>query len=43
MRIEKMQNILSTIEIPAPRAEAIELFEQYIIDTKVLNHLGEEI
>lgn len=43
MRIEKMQNILSTIGIPAPRAEAIELFEQYIIDTKVLNHLGEEI
>ena len=43
MRIEKMQNILSTIEIPAPRAEALELFEQYITDTKVLNHLGEEI
>ncbi len=43
MRIEKMQNILSTIGIPAPRAEAIELFEQYIVDAKVLNHLGEEI
>ncbi len=43
MRIEKMQNILSTIGIPAPRAEAIELFEQYITETKVLNHLGEEV
>jgi Na+-transporting NADH:ubiquinone oxidoreductase subunit C len=43
MRIEKMQNILSTIGISAPRGEAIELFEQYIKETKVLNHLGEEI
>jgi Na+-transporting NADH:ubiquinone oxidoreductase subunit C len=43
MRIEKMQNILSTIGISAPRGEAIELFEQYIKVSKVLNHLGEEI
>jgi Na+-transporting NADH:ubiquinone oxidoreductase subunit C len=43
MRIEKMQNILSTIEIKASRAEAIELFEKYITQAKVLNHLGEEI
>lgn len=43
MRIEKMQNILSTIGIPAPRSQAIELFEQYIKVAKVLNHLGEEI
>jgi Na+-transporting NADH:ubiquinone oxidoreductase subunit C len=43
MRIERMQNILSTIGITAPRNEAIALFEQYILDTKVLNHLGEEI
>ncbi len=43
MRIEKMQNILSTIGISAPRGEAIELFDQYIAQTKVLNHLGEEI
>ncbi|TVQ09014.1 MAG: NADH:ubiquinone reductase (Na(+)-transporting) subunit C [Bacteroidetes bacterium] len=43
MRIEKMQNILSTIEISAPKGEAIELFEQYITQTKVINHLGEEI
>lgn len=43
MRIERMQNILSTIGIPAPRLEAIELFERYIRETKVLNHLGQEI
>ncbi len=43
MRIEKMQNILSTIGIDASKAEAIELFEQYITVAKVLNHLGEEI
>lgn len=43
MRIEKMQNILSTIEISASKGEAIELFEQYITQTKVLNHVGEEI
>lgn len=43
MRIEKMQNILSTIGISSPRGEAIELFEEYIIETKVLNNKGEEI
>lgn len=43
MRIEKMQNILSTIGISASQGEAIELFEKYIIETKVLNHKGEEI
>ncbi len=43
MRIEKMQNILSTINIPADRAEAEELFNRYITETKVVNHEGEEI
>jgi Na+-transporting NADH:ubiquinone oxidoreductase subunit C len=43
MRIEKMQNILSTIGISASQGEAIELFEKYIVETKVLNHKGEEI
>lgn len=43
MRIERMQNILSTINITAPRNEAIALFEQYITQTMVLNHLGEEV
>jgi Na+-transporting NADH:ubiquinone oxidoreductase subunit C len=43
MRIEKMQNILSTIDIDAPKANAEALFEQYITVTKVVNHLGEEV
>lgn len=43
MRIEKMQNILSTINIDAPRSEAEALFAQYITVSKVVNHLGEEI
>ncbi len=43
MRIEKMQNILSAINIPADRAEAEELFDKYITVTKVVNHEGEEI
>ncbi len=43
MRIEKMQNILSTINIEAPRNEAEALFEQYITVSKVVNHLGEEV
>ncbi len=43
MRIEKMQNILSTINISADRAEAEELFNRYITVTKVVNHEGDEI
>ncbi len=43
MRIEKMQNILSTINIPAGRGEEEELFNRYITVTKVVNHEGEEI
>ncbi len=43
MRIEKMQNILSTINIPAPRGEAEELFDRYIIETKIVNYQGEEV
>ena len=43
MRIEKMQNILSTIEIRATRAEAESLFEQYITTAKILNNEGDEI
>ncbi len=43
MRIERMQNILSTIHIPAPRGEAEELFDRYIIETKVINYQGEEV
>jgi len=43
MRIEKMQNILSTIGVNASRDEAIPLFEKYIEDSKVVNNNGEEI
>lgn len=43
MRIEKMQNILSTINIEASKAEAEASFEKYITTAKVVNHLGEEI
>jgi len=43
IKIEKMQDILSTINITAERDVAMQLFEQYIIQSKVINHLGEEI
>ncbi len=43
MRIEKMQNILSTIGIAASRSEAISMFEKYIENSKVVNNKGEEI
>jgi Na+-transporting NADH:ubiquinone oxidoreductase subunit C len=43
MRIEKMQNILSTIDITARRTEAIDLFSEYVTQSKVLNSKGEEI
>ncbi|MEE4176756.1 MAG: NADH:ubiquinone reductase (Na(+)-transporting) subunit C [Bacteroides sp.] len=43
MRIEKMQNILASINITASRGEAETLFDQYIVETKVVNSKGEEI
>ena len=43
MRIEKMQNILSSINITASRSEAEAMFNQYIVETKVVNNQGEEI
>jgi len=43
MRIEKMQNILASINVKASRAEAEQKFSQYIVDTKVVNSKGEEI
>ncbi len=43
MRIEKMQNILSTIGITANRTEAIDLYEQYVKESKVLNNSGEQV
>lgn len=43
MRIEKMQNILASINITASRGEAEAMFDQYIVETKVVNSQGEEI
>ncbi len=43
MRIEKMQNILAAINIPAPRAEAEELFNRYVTTAKIVNHAGDEL
>lgn len=43
MRIEKMQNILAAINMPAARAEAEELFDRYITTAKIVNHLGAEL
>lgn len=42
MRIEKMQNILLTINIAASKGEAESLFNQYIKTAKVINYQGEE-
>jgi Na+-transporting NADH:ubiquinone oxidoreductase subunit C len=43
MRIEKMQNILATINIKASRGEAEQMFSQYIVSAKLINTKGEEI
>ncbi len=43
MRMEKMQNILAAIDIPASRDEAEELFNQYFTVTKIVDHRGEEL
>lgn len=43
MRIEKMQNILAAINIPAQRTEAETLFNEYVTTAKIVNHLGEEL
>ncbi len=43
MRIEKMQNILSAINIIADRAEAEEVFDRYITSSIIVDHQGREI
>lgn len=43
MRLEKMQNILASINIVVDRDESEELFNKYIVDTKILDYKGEEI
>jgi Na+-transporting NADH:ubiquinone oxidoreductase subunit C len=43
VRLEKMQNILGSVNIRTDRAGAEKLFNQYIRDQVVLNHKGEKI
>lgn len=43
MRIERMQNILASMGIAAPRAEAEELFARHITNMQLVNYQGEEI
>lgn len=43
MRIEKMQNILATINIKAPKADAETLFNKHITGTRIVDHRGNEL
>jgi len=43
IRIEKMQNILASVKIEVGVKEAVEKFEQYIVDQKMLNNKGEVV
>lgn len=43
MRIEKMQNILSSIGVDAPKGDAEELYAMYITNSLLVNNQGEEI
>lgn len=43
MRIEKMQNILASINIKASKTEAEQKFNQYIVQSLVLNVKGDEV
>lgn len=43
MRIEKMQNILASINVEASRDEAEQKFNQYIVESKLINVSGESV
>ncbi len=43
MRIEKMQNILSSINVEASKAEAEQKFNKYIVESKLVNTNGEAV
>ncbi len=43
IRIEKIQNILASINIESTKSNAEELFGEYIIDAKILDYQGVEI
>jgi len=41
VKLEKMQNILSSINIVTDRDQASELFDKYVVEQVVINHAGE--
>ncbi len=43
IRLEKMQNILASINIEVEREESADVFYDYIVQTKILDHEGEEM
>lgn len=43
MRIEKMQNILATINVEATKADVETLFNQYIVATRIVDAQGNEL
>ncbi len=43
VRIEKMQNILASMNVESTKSNADEVFQKFIIETKVVNHLGEDV
>lgn len=43
IRLEKMQDILASINIEVEREKSEVVFWDYIVDTKILNHKGEEL
>ena len=43
VRIEKMQNILASVNVDVEAEEAIENFDRYIVEQKMLNYQGKEM
>ena len=43
VRIDKMQQMLSSIRVPSEKDNAISLYEQYVKDSYVVNVVGERI
>ena len=43
IRLEKMQNILASINIEVEREESADVFYDYIVQTKILDQEGEEM
>ncbi|MFW5793014.1 MAG: NADH:ubiquinone reductase (Na(+)-transporting) subunit C [Bacteroidota bacterium] len=43
VRVEKMQNILASMEIQTTKSEADEVFAKYIKESKIINYKGEDV